>query len=313
MDGLDESQNLPDRLRAACARVAACAQHVQLAREKIDAYARKLPEPPRLDPSAARLRGGAERERAAAFWLTLDAINFGSGWFPTLRKRPGLSGYRTIEASLRERFERHGPWRAAELRAIEPAEVAAVLEQDPKHELMALYARSLRSLGAHVEDEHGGRFAAVADAAAGSAVALVELLARWECFADVSRYGSLELPFLKRAQIAACDLHRAGAARFADLARLTMFADNLVPHVLRLDGILRLAPALQMRIDAGALLEHGSAEEVELRACAVHAVELLVAARSASCAAAIDELLWNRGQLPPYKARPRPRCRCTAY
>jgi len=312
MDARDESQSLPDRLRAACARVVERARHVELVADQLARYAWALPEPPRLDPRR-RPRDEAQRERLAAFWLTLDAINFGSGWFPTLRKRPGLSGYRTIETSLREHFERHGPWRAVELRTIEAAELAATLGQDPRHELMALYARSLRSLGAHVADEHGGRFAAVADAADGSAVALVGLLARWRCFADVSRYDELELPFLKRAQIAACDLHRAGVARFIDLARLTMFADNLVPHVLRLDGILRLAPALESHIDSGALLEHDSAEEVELRACAVHAVELIVAARPGSCAAAIDELLWTRGQLPRYKAHPRPRCRCTAY
>ena len=30
--------------------------------------------------------------------LVLDTVNFGSGWFPTLAKRPGLSGFRTVEA-----------------------------------------------------------------------------------------------------------------------------------------------------------------------------------------------------------------------
>ncbi len=38
--------------------------------------------------------------------------------------------------------------------------------------------------------------------------------------------------FYKRAQIVASDLALAGVARFADLDRLTIFADNLVPHVL---------------------------------------------------------------------------------
>ena len=32
--------------------------------------------------------------------LVLDSINFGSGWFPTLRKRPGMSGYFTVASSL---------------------------------------------------------------------------------------------------------------------------------------------------------------------------------------------------------------------
>jgi hypothetical protein len=121
------------------------------------------------------------------------------------------------------------------------------------------------------------------------------------------------LGFLKRAQIAAADLARAGAAVFDDIPRLTLFADNLVPHVLRLDGILTFAPDLVERIEAGELLEHGSPEEVEIRACAVHAVELLVAARTGSCAAEVDQLLWQRGQQPAYKASPRHRSRCTAY
>ena len=46
----------------------------------------------------------------AAYLLTLDAINFGSGWFPTLRKRPGCSGYFTVAWALADRFREHGPW-----------------------------------------------------------------------------------------------------------------------------------------------------------------------------------------------------------
>jgi len=47
--------------------------------------------------------------------ITLDAINFGSGWFPYVEKRPGLSGYFTVAHALREHFEARGPWSAAEL------------------------------------------------------------------------------------------------------------------------------------------------------------------------------------------------------
>ena len=61
-----------------------------------------------------------------------------------------------------------------------------------------------------------------------------------------------------------------------------MFADNLVPHVLRLDGVLWFDPELVARIERGELIEHGSPEEVEIRACAVHAVELIVAAVGSS-------------------------------
>jgi hypothetical protein len=306
------SAALPDRLRAACAQIAAHARHVQLVEERVVPYAGALPDLPPIG-SAEPLHARPERERGAALWLTLDAINFGSGWFPTLRKRPGLSGYGTIAAGLRERFEQVGPWSAGELAAIGAPELARVLGQEPEHELVGLFARSLRWLGGRLMAEHDGRFLGAVEEAGESAVTLVERLAGWECFADVAVYGEHEVPFLKRAQIAAADLSRAGVARFADLQRLTMFADNLVPHVLRLDGVLRFSDELAGRIEAGELLEHGSPEEVEMRACAVQAVELLVAARPGLCAAAIDQWLWERGGGAEYKARPRPRCRCTAY
>jgi hypothetical protein len=303
-----------DALRTACAEVASLARFVTIETDAIDGYARSLPLPvPTADDTADAPRTEAERTRRAAFWLTLDAINFGSGWFPTLRKRDGRSGYHTIAAGLSERFDRHGPWRADELAAIGVPEVAAALGQDPTHELMSLFARSLRDLGVHVAAEHGGRFAGVADDAGGSATALATRLGAWECFADSSRHGDLTIPFLKRAQIAAADLSRAGVARFDDLNRLTMFADNLVPHVLRLDGVLRFDDELVRRIEREALIPHDSPEEVEIRACALHAVELIVAARPGTNAAEIDQFLWARGGEARYKAVPRHRSRCTAY
>ncbi len=308
-----------DELRHACAAVAAQARSVTVVTGAIPAYAAELSlrSPPEVEPEPqAPPPTPATREAAAVYWLTMDAINFGSGWFPTLRKRSGLSGYNTIAAALRDRFDRHGGWTAAQLTRLDAATLGPILGQDPDHELMALYAASLRDLGERVNTEHDGRFAAVPDAADGSAVALARRLGTWPSFADASHYGELTIPFLKRAQIAAADLERAGVARFSDLRQLTMFADNLVPHVLRMDGILRFDPELVARIDREQLILHGSPEEVEIRACAVHAVELLVAASPPAgrlSAAALDQLLWQRGQQPRYKASPRHRSRCTAY
>ena len=303
---------LVDEIREACAWVAAQATHVTIAEDAIAAYAAGLPPTPAPNPDDRLVEGPPELR--AAFHLTLDAVNFGSGWFPTLRKRAGRSGYWTVALGLRDRFAAHGAWSAAELRELDAATIATTLGQDPQHELMALFARSLNDLGARVAAEHGGSFLAVAEAAGGSAVALAERLARWDCFADASPYGGRRVPFFKRAQIAAADLHDAGICDFSgDLHRLTLFADNLVPHVLRLDGILRFDPAFAARVEAGEPIEHDSPAEVEMRACAVHAVELLVRARADLTAQQVDRLLWTKGGGPAYKAVPRPRCRCTAY
>ena len=241
-----------DDIREACAWVAQRARHVRIESAAIPAYAASLDVIPGHDGAdpEAHLTGGS-REQRAAFWLTLDAINFGSGWFPTLRKRPGQSGYLTVATGLTERFATQGAWSADELVAIDAPHIAATLGQDPGHELMGLFAASLRDLGTQVAARHGGSFAAVVDAAAASAVALAQHLSGWASFADLSRYEGRTVPFLKRAQIVGADLHRADVASFADLERLTMFADNLVPHVLRLDGVLRFAPELTARIERG--------------------------------------------------------------
>jgi Queuosine salvage protein len=302
------------RLREACTQVAEAAVYVRIEHSAIPAYAADLPlgvPSAAPDPAVHMIEGS--REELASFWLTLDAINFGSGWSPTLNKRPGRSGYFTVALGIRQKFRQHGPWSAEELSILDSVQIADTLGQDPKHELMALYAASLNDLGRHIRDEFAAQFSGPAEAADGSAVALVERLGAWECFADSSHYDGIEVPFLKRAQIAAADLAEVRAAWFTDLQRLTMFADNLVPHVLRLDGILRFDPGLLDRITRGGLIDHGSREEIEIRACALHAVELIVAQRPGNRASDVDRLLWYRGQDPSYKASPRHRCRCAAY
>ena len=296
---------LTDGIRAAAARVAERARHVRIVEEAIEPYAATLPSE---SPPAPDLEG-ATLEQRAAFSLTLNAINFGSGWFPTLRKAPGMSGFRTVEAGLRA----HGPWSAGALAAMTREEIAAAVGQDPGHELMGHFAVHLRELGERVRDEHGGSFLALARSGDGSAPRLAEQLASWPTWRDASPYDGDEVPFFKRAQIAAADLALAGIAPAGDLDRLTIFADNLVPHVLRIDGVLRFDDDLVARIEAEQLIEHDSPEEVEIRACALHAAELLVAAHGSTTAAAVDNALWHRGGEPRYKAVPRHRARTTAY
>jgi hypothetical protein len=299
--------SLPDEIRAACARVAGTARSVRIVDSAIPEYARTLPAE---SPPAPDLAPGAPAEERAAFGLQLNAVNFGSGWFPTLRKPTGLSGFRTVEAGLKAR----GPWSAEELTRVDAAEAAAAFGgQDPGHELMPLFARALNELGEHVLERHGGSFLALARCGGGSAVALAEHLAALPTWLDVSPYDGARVPFFKRAQLAAADLHLQGIATAGDVAALTLFADNLVPHVLRIDGVLEFDDGLVARIDRGELIEHDSPEEVEIRACAVHAVELLVAAHERTSATAVDNALWHRGGEPRYKAHPRHRARTTAY
>jgi hypothetical protein len=281
---------------------------VRIDEEAIGEYAAGLPLP---DVDAEPAPSADEPETAAAFAICMNAINFGSGWWPTIRKRPGLSGYGTMAAGVTEHFVAEGPWTVDELQGMSAERIAEVVTQDAEHPLMGHFAVALRDVGDHIRFDHGGNFLGPAEAA-GSIPALAAVFAAWDAFADVSTYDGREIPFYKRAQLAAADLHRAGVAHLPGLDRLTAFADNLLPHVLRVDGILQLAPGLTARIEAEELLEHGSPEEVELRACTVQAVELLAPACLLT-PAETDGALWNRGRAPRYKSLPRPRSRNTAY
>ena len=314
-----------DDVRTGCAEVAADADHVQIDQGRLTSYAQELAT---LDLAPPAWDGDhhftGTPEELALFVFTLDAINFGSGWFPVLRKSHFGSGYATISGNLTRAFRDDGPWDVTTLRAMTPATCAHLFRQEGNAEvddLMALFARALRDLGTWL-DEHGdGSPMAVLRATNGSAEQLVMLLQEMPLFRDVGDDRARTVPLLKRAQLLAADLSLALAGdplvAFRDLDRLTLFADNLVPHVLRMEGVLTYEPALLARINAGELLITGSPEEVEMRSVAVHAVDVLVAELRAAgrdvTAARLDHLLWHRGQSPAIKAEPRHRCRCPWY
>ena len=293
----DGSPSLTRAVRRHCAALAASARWIE------------------IDVAAADLRGGiegldhelhfleAEPDEVARYVLVLDAINFGSAWFPSLVLPEGESGTVAITRALTDHARRHGgTWRPGALRGLTPTDVAGVLGQPDDHELMGLYAEALRQLGRWLGD---GRAIDVIHAANGSADAFARSLAAGMPFFD-------DVGFYKRAQITANDLVHAGAADFADIDELTAFADNLVPHVLRMDGVLAYAPELADRIDAGVELAPGSAMETEIRACAVHACELL-AARAGVAPRTLDNWLWNRGESDAYRRTPTHRTRTVFY
>src|SRR4051812_32728515 len=139
---------LCDRVRENAAAIVAAAQHVSI---DLDRLGDIEPGPaPELDPEKHYLEGS--REDVAAYLLTLDAINFGSGWFPTLRKRAGCSGYYTVSWALADRVRQSGPWSNEELRSLDADELAHILGQDRGHELIGLYASALHHLGLWLGD-----------------------------------------------------------------------------------------------------------------------------------------------------------------
>src|SRR6185312_6290787 len=228
---------LLEDVRTGCAWIAVQAKAVRIDEGALAALAEHpelaaggaLQTPP-LDPESHYLEG--EPADVADYLLALDAINFGSGWFGLLRKRHehgrALSGYFTVAWALADHVRAGHPLTGDWLCGVDTREIAAVLDQPPELELMSLYAQALRALGRFL----GARRALdLVAQSRRSAERLAEALA-----GGMPMFG--DRGFYKRAQIVAADLALAGLAEFDDLDRLTIFADNLVPHVLRCEGVL---------------------------------------------------------------------------
>ncbi|WP_284735896.1 queuosine salvage family protein [Dongia deserti] len=316
-----------DEIREGCRAVAQHATRVRIQEARLKDYARDFPiaeiGAATLDPATHYLGHGKD---TLAFILALDAINFGSGYFPHVRKRPGHSGYFTMAAGLNDWFQGEGAPSAARLAKLTQGDCARIFGQDlgspPAAELMGLFAKALNDLGALLLARFDGDPAQLVERAEHKAEKLVATLRIMPFFDDVAIWQGRKVPFMKRAQLTAADLGLAfdneGWGRFDDLDQLTIFADNLVPHVLRVDGILDYDPDLAARIDREDPLEAGSIEEIEIRAAALHGVELLKerlhqAGHAHITSVALDYLLWNRGQEGRYKAIPRHRARSVFY
>src|SRR5262249_30200669 len=157
-------------------------------------------------------------------------------------------------AHVQAQGEPDGRW----LAEISPAECAELLGQPRSGapmELMTMFATAWNELGALLCERYDGQVAGLVEDAGERAQRMIVLLGQLTCWRDVSRYEELTLPFMKRARLSVLGLEVAarehGRRRFVDLADVPIFADNLIPHVLKVDGLLAFAPELEARIVRG--------------------------------------------------------------
>ena len=296
--------NLVDQVRSYCAQVCSDLSLMSINEEILEQYSKDLLAEPRVVNISIP---ADDLERRRRLVLGLDSINFGSGWHDVVTKKRGLSGARSMAASLVDFETAQGPLTTRLLKSLNPAVCAKMFGQDLDNvqamELMTHFSAAFSEL-AHFLDSYGS-VGQLLEASDRSAVDLAARLTEMDMFDDKG--------FYKRAQISAADLARHGLAEFDDLASLTAFADNLVPHVLAVDGVVTLDHELAAQIDEGHLLTPGGRAETELRAVAVYVVELMTAINPTRRAMDIDQALWERGSGRSYKQSRRPRCRSVYY
>ncbi len=259
-------------------------------------------------------------EETVTYLLVLDTLNAcfwpgpGSVRWEIDYGSTSLSGYYALAACLKRAFESGTPIRRADgLAGLSGDDLTEVFAGRGTLQLMDRRLDALRELGRGLLSAYDGEACRLVEAARGSAVGLSELLAdTFSSFRDVATYRGRTVYFYKRAQIFATDLHAAfrgeGWGRFEDLAELTAFADYKLPQVLRQVGILCYAAELAHKVDQKIPLEAGSAEEVEIRANTIWAVEMIRRELNGKGIAVkpfeIDWILWNTGQAEAFRKKP---------
>ena len=251
-------------------------------------------------------------EKTVCYLLVLDTLNFcfwpapGEVKWEMEYKSGKLSGYYALAVSLKQAVESGIPIIQADyLAELSLRELKELLGGRGELQLLKQRVQNLNELGKVLLEEYNGQASKLVEAAGESAIALVRMLyRRLSSFRDIAKYRGHQVPFYKRAQIFAADLYGAFHGKkwghFADMDKLTAFADYKLPQVLRHLGILRYAPEI--------FIQAGSPEEVEIRANTIWAVALIRQALEKMGkglnAFEIDWILWNMGQDEAFKEKP---------
>jgi hypothetical protein len=305
------AETMIERVLPSCRRVAENARLVTIDEAALPGFAERIA--PLLPAAMTHTPHHFARdvEETVAYFLVLDALNFGSGFFAHYRPYRGEEGYFALATALRDWFAEGGQPTPTALQAIDAAEMSRILGQDPASKPLRPFigwaVEALHQLGRFIEADLNGRCANLLSSGNNQADDMVALLCRMPMFRDVASLDGREVSILKRAQILVHDTAIAGAERglfeIHGLDRLTVFADNMLPFVLEANGVLRYDPALSRQIGAGELVEPGSRAEIELRAVTIHACELLRQALVARgydiTARKLDFALWNCGVATP--------------
>ncbi len=253
----------------------------------------------------------------AQFMFIVDTLNFcfwgNPKWQIEYRGRV-LDGYWALAASITRAVEDGLPVLDATFLAdISEQTVAWIFRGSGVLPLMSQRAANLREAGRWLLRRYDGWFHNfVEDASRNALCVALRLGEELASYRDVAQYKGMEVPFLKRAQLCAADLHGIFRGKLygalTDIHRLTAFADYKLPQMLRALGILSYRKTLAEAIDNLVPLPAGSPEEVEIRACTVWAVELLrqeLAAKGMQVTAVdIDYHLWYLSQSKELQSRP---------
>lgn len=310
----------PLGIRRAARRVTERTTEIEIQDSAIRGLSKKLSKAPMPEWDAA-VHFFDGTEKTINWLIALDAANF-SFWPDPGNERwrvehggEWLDGYQALAASFKRAVGENVPLHEPKFLASLTAEqLRGVFRGKGEIPLFAERLANLREAGSVLIEKFGGSGAALVERAGGSAAKLAALVVEaFPSFRDEARYYGESVPFHKRAQILAADIHGAfesgtsagkSPAAFHDMDSLTAFADYKVPQILRELGVLVYSPSLARHIDERLPIEAGGRREVEIRAATVEAVERL-SAGSGIPPFRLDGALWRMSQtLSPDRNKP---------
>ncbi|KAL4713958.1 hypothetical protein ACJJTC_015612 [Scirpophaga incertulas] len=226
-----------------------------------------------------------EDNRALDFIFVADSLNF-CFWSYTESKKwtvNGHSGYYALEAALiRALEEGHNITDPKFYSVMNMEQLQLILRSDNDVQIPLLDNRLsvLHEVGEVLLKKYKGTFRTCIVEANKSAINLLNIIVNsFPCFRDEAVYNGANVSLYKRAQILIADIWNFCGGNdwgeFHDIDKITMFADYRIPQVLSYFGILSYSDNLMEKLQKDILLPSGSVEEVEIRGCSIHAVELL--------------------------------------
>uniref|UniRef100_A0A7S3DF13 Queuosine 5'-phosphate N-glycosylase/hydrolase n=1 Tax=Palpitomonas bilix TaxID=652834 RepID=A0A7S3DF13_9EUKA len=334
---------LAEKVRTSCEKLIETAKHVKVNEEKVKDFAanvvlKELENGARPIPLPLRFPSW---EDEVNFWTCLNLINFGSGYRHLLKESHGKGAYETMlygMIGLHISGERLDAERLQSINAldiescfrikyrVESATSVPGLTKEgpgPLYDLAKRIQKVLNDAGRILWEKGQKSFATLLFGdndftAAGVVKKLVETFPAFDDHTfvkvDEGEGGHVDVAYYKKAQLNACDLYKALRRKderfaFADISSLTVFTDNVLPAVLRYEGIIEVEEELVAKIDKKEVIKPGR-EECELRAAAVVACEHIIASlkeqRDVEIPAMdLDYYLWRLGKKDGYRERER--------
>ena len=293
-------------------------QHVKINRGKTKELAEKWGKSESVIPEWDKnYHFSNDSEKTCEYLFVLDSINFcfwakeGTDKWKIDYNGKKIDGYNALAFSLKNIFEKE---KFSSFDEFNCSEFKDFFKGENEMPLLKERFEILRENYKILKDKYEGKFSKLVEQCDYDSLRILsELVDNFPSFRDESEYKGKGIAFYKRAQILIGDLYCAfdGKRRgnLKNLDKLTMFADYKVPQILRGYGVLEYNEELSEKLNKRELIPSGSEEEIEIRANAIWAIELLKGELNKNGiklkSFEVDWVLWNLAQnehidLKPY-------------